>query len=48
VRQLLDWAVAPSQTPAPLDPTRYPAYQQPAVPPDLAAYNRLLQPRREA
>jgi hypothetical protein len=48
VRQLLGWATAPSQTPVPLDPTRYPAYQQPAAPPNLAAYNQLLQPRREA
>ena len=46
VRQLLGWAAAPSQTP-PLDPARYPGYQQPAAPPDLAAYNQLLQPRRE-
>lgn len=47
VRQLLGWAAAPSQTAAPLDPVRYPGYQQPAAPPDLAAYNRLLAPRRE-
>jgi transposase len=48
VRQLLSWASAPSQPPAPLDLATYPAYQQPVSPPDLAAYNRLLRPRREA
>lgn len=48
VRQLLGWASAPSQPAAPLDPADYPAYQQPASLPDLAAYNQLLQPRREA
>jgi len=42
VRQLLTWAAAPTQTPVPLDPARYPAYQQPAAPPNLAAYNQLL------
>jgi transposase len=46
VRQLLSWAAAPSQPPPPLDPARYPAYQQPAPVPDLLAYNQLLQPRR--
>lgn len=48
VRHLLGWANAPSQVPAPLDPQRYPAYQHPQPAPDLAAYNRLLQPAREA
>ncbi len=48
LRQLLTWAAAPSQTPAPLDPARYPLYQQPAALPNLAAYNQLLQPQREA
>jgi transposase len=48
VQQLLTWAAAPRPPASPLDPARYPAYQQPAVPPDLAAYNQLLQPRREA
>jgi transposase len=43
VRQVLDWAAAPTQTPAPLDPARYPGYQQSAAPPNLAAYNQLLQ-----
>jgi len=47
VRQLLSWATSPSQTPAPLDPARYPGYQQPASVPDLAAYNQLLQGRQE-
>lgn len=48
VRHLLGWAVAPAQTPMPLDPTRYLAYQHPQPAPDLAAYNQLLQPGREA
>jgi len=47
VRQVLTWAAAPSQKAPPLDPARYPGYQQPASPPNLAAYNQLLQPRRE-
>ena len=47
VRQVLTWAQAPTPSPAPLDPVRYPGYQQPPAPPDLAAYNQLLQPRRE-
>lgn len=47
VRQLLSWATAPSQTSTPLDPARYPLYQQPASLPHLAAYNQLLQPRQE-
>lgn len=47
VRQLLTWAEAAPADHAPLDPQRYPAYQQPHAPPDLAIYNRLLQPHRE-
>jgi len=37
VRQLLGWAAAATQPAAPLDPARYPAYQQPAALPNLAA-----------
>jgi hypothetical protein len=48
VRHLLSWAGTADQAPAPLDPARYPAYQQPQPAPDLAIYNRLLQPGREA
>ena len=47
VRQVLTWAAAPSAPPTPLDPVRYPGYQHPASPPDLAAYNQLLHPRWE-
>ncbi len=47
VRHLLGWAAAPGQAHVPLDPARYPAYQHPQPAPDLAAYNRLLQPGRE-
>jgi transposase len=47
VRQLLTWAEAAPTDHTPLDPQRYPAYQQPHAPPDLAIYNRLLQPHRE-
>ena len=47
VRQVLTWAQAPTQPLVPLDPIRYPGYQRPAAPPDLAAYNQLLTPRRE-
>jgi len=43
VRQLLNFARAP-QVPAPaLDPSHYPADQATTPPPDLAAYNRLLE-----
>ncbi len=42
VRQLLCWADEEPAPAAPLDPQRYPAYQQTQVPPDLNAYNRLL------
>ena len=47
VRQLLTWAAEAPVATTPLDPQRYPAYQQPHPPPDLTAYNRLLQPHRE-
>jgi hypothetical protein len=42
VRQLLRWATEPDAMALPLDPSRYPAYQGSALPPDLSAYNRLL------
>jgi hypothetical protein len=42
VRQLLRWAAEPDATALPLDPSRYPAYQGLALPPDLSAYNQLL------
>jgi len=45
VRQLLRWAAEEDSTALPLDPTRYPAYQGSAPPPDLSAYNRLLEVR---
>jgi transposase len=45
VRQLLRWAAEPDAEATPLDPTRYPAYQGSAPPPDLSAYNRLLEVR---
>jgi transposase len=45
VRQLLRWAAEPDATALPLDPSRYPAYQGSALPPDLSAYNRLLEVR---
>jgi transposase len=44
VRHLLRWAAEPAAT-LPLDPVRYPAYQGVAPPPDLSAYNRLLEVR---
>jgi hypothetical protein len=43
VRQLLNFASAPDALAPPLDPSQYPAYQGTTTPPDLAAYNRLLQ-----
>jgi len=43
VRQLLNVASAPAALAPPLDPSQYPAYQGTTTPPDLAAYNRLLQ-----
>jgi len=45
VRQLLRWAAEPDICALPLDPARYPAYQGSAPPPDLSAYNRLLEVR---
>jgi hypothetical protein len=48
VRQLLTWAGTAERAPAPLDPARYPTYQQPQPAPDLAIYNQLLQPGRES
>jgi len=44
VRQLLRWAAEPAAA-LPLDPARYPAYQGSTPPPDLSAYNRLLEVR---
>jgi transposase len=44
VRQLLLWAAEPAAA-LPLDPARYPAYQGSTLPPDLSAYNRLLEVR---
>jgi hypothetical protein len=43
VRHLLGWAASPGAAQPPLDPARYPAYQGAAPPPDLNAYNRLLE-----
>jgi hypothetical protein len=45
VRQLLAWAAAPGDTPPPLDPARYPAYQAPTSAADVSAYDRLLEVR---
>lgn len=45
VSQLLGWLQQPTQTAAPLDAARYPAYQVLLPPPDLRAYNRLLEVR---
>jgi hypothetical protein len=45
VRQLLHWAEAPAIATAPLDPTAYPAYQVALAPPNVAAYNQLLEVR---
>jgi transposase len=47
VRQLLTWAETPAVAVAPLDPQRYPAYQQRHPRPDLSQYNRLLARQRE-
>jgi hypothetical protein len=47
VRQLLTWAETPAVAVAPLDPQRYPAYQQRHPRPDLSQYNRLLAAQRE-
>lgn len=43
VRQVLHFASTQQEGPPPLDPCQYPAYQTAATPPDLAAYNRLLE-----
>jgi transposase len=45
VRHLLRWAAEPEAAPLPLDPTRYPAYQTSAPPPNLSVYNQLLEVR---
>src|SRR6266699_214462 len=45
VRQLLRWAAEEDAAALPLDPAHYPAYQGSAPPPDLSAYNRLLEVR---
>src|SRR2546429_5959433 len=43
VRQLLNLTSAPEAPVPPLDPSQYPVYQGMAPPPDLSAYNRLLE-----
>jgi transposase len=43
VRQLLHWATEEPAGASPLDPARYPAYQQRQPAPDLAVYDRLLE-----
>lgn len=43
VRQLLTFARSPQVAVPALDPAQYPAYQATTPPPDLAAYNRLLE-----
>lgn len=43
VRQLLNVVSAPDALAPPLDPSLYPAYQGMTLPPDLSAYNRLLE-----
>jgi hypothetical protein len=43
VRQLLNFASTPDAPAPPLDPSQYPAYQGMTPPPDLSAYNRLLE-----
>jgi transposase len=45
VRQLLNFASAADAPAPPLDPSHYPAYQGMTPPPDLSAYNRLLEVR---
>lgn len=45
VRQLLRWAAEPDATVLPLDPVRYPAYQESAPAPNLSVYNQLLEVR---
>jgi hypothetical protein len=43
VRQLLNFASTPDVPVPPLDPSQYPDYQGMPPPPDLSAYNRLLE-----
>jgi len=43
VRQLLNFASTPDVPVPPLDPSKSPAYQGMTPPPDLSAYNRLLE-----
>ena len=45
VRQVLHWAAGPATKAPPLDPATYPAYQVALPPPDVAAYNQLLEVR---
>ena len=43
VRQWLNFTSAPDAPAPPLDPSQYLAYQGMTPPPDLSAYNRLLE-----
>ena len=43
VRQVLHWAEGTAPPAPPLDPATYPAYQMALPPPDVAAYNQLLE-----
>lgn len=43
VRQVLPWAEGTAPPVPPLDPATYPAYQVALPPPDVAAYNQLLE-----
>ena len=45
VRQVLHWAEAPTTATTPLDPATYPAYQVALAPPNVGAYNQLLEVR---
>jgi hypothetical protein len=45
VRHLLQWAAEPAAAILPLDPARYPDYQQAAPSPNLSAYDQLLEVR---
>jgi transposase len=45
VRHLLHWADESDTTAPPLDPARYPAYQQTSSAPNLSAYDQLLEVR---
>jgi transposase len=47
VRQVLQWAEAPTTPAPPLDPATYPAYQVALPPPDVSAYNQLLEVRHD-